>query len=128
MQGKLDYDEYVLSASELMQLFQLQQVLISLRTSFIADHNRWAAISYQKDKVCYSTEYDIHIVDRVGAGDCFAASYIYAVLSGYSTSSALEFAVAASCLKHTIEGDYGLFSRQEVENLMNGNRLGRVQR
>ena len=128
LHGRLDYEEYMYSAAQLSDRFQLQQVLISLRTSFSADHNRWAAMSYQGGKAFFSSEYDIQIVDRVGAGDSFAGSYIYAMLNGYSGLKALEFAVAASCLKHSIEGDYALITLQEVEELMNGNKLGRVQR
>ena len=76
----------------------------------------------------YSKEYHLHIVDRVGGGDSFGGGLIYALLNGKSTQDAVEFAVAASCLKHSIEGDYNMVSVDEVEKLAGGNGSGRIQR
>ena len=76
----------------------------------------------------FSKKYAVHIVDRVGGGDSFGGGLIYSLLNGYAPQKAIEFAVAASCLKHSIEGDYNLVSASEVESLANGNASGRVQR
>ena len=83
---------------------------------------------YDGKDYCFSKSYDMHIVDRVGGGDSFGAGLIYATLSGYSSQDALEFAVAASCLKHSIEGDFNMVSVKEVASLAGGNASGRVQR
>ena len=76
----------------------------------------------------FSKKYSIHIVDRVGGGDSFGAGLIYSLINGYDAQSAIEFAIAASCLKHSIEGDYNLVSKKEVETLAGGDASGRVQR
>ena len=81
-----------------------------------------------EDTCYFSKEYDIKIVDRVGGGDSFGAGLIYSLLSGKSSQDALEFAVAASCLKHSIEGDFNQVSVGEVETLAGGDGSGRVQR
>jgi 2-dehydro-3-deoxygluconokinase len=83
---------------------------------------------YKEDEFYFSRNYPIHIVDRVGGGDSFGGGLIYALMSGYSNQDALEFAVAASCLKHTIEGDHNHVSVSEVKTLMGGDGSGRVQR
>ena len=83
---------------------------------------------YKNGEYYFSRNYPIHIVDRVGGGDAFAAGLIYAFLNGYSDKDALEFAVAASCLKHSIEGDHNHVTVDEVKTLMAGDASGRVQR
>ena len=83
---------------------------------------------YTGKKAYFSKKYSMHIVDRVGGGDSFGGGLIYALRSGYDAQKAIEFAVAASCLKHTVEGDYNLVSLTEVESLAGGNASGRVQR
>ena len=83
---------------------------------------------YDGESYCFSKSYHLHIVDRVGGGDSFGAGLIYALLSGKNTQSAIEFAVAASALKHSIEGDYNRVSVSEVEKLAGGDGSGRVQR
>ena len=80
------------------------------------------------DEYCFSKKYDLHIVDRVGGGDSFGGGLIYALLNGKSTQEAVEFAVAASALKHAIEGDYNLVTVAEVERLAGGDGSGRIQR
>lgn len=80
------------------------------------------------EKKSTKQQYNIHIVDRVGGGDSFAGGLIYGLVAGMDNQKALEFAVAASCLKHSISGDFNLVSRAEVENLMSGDGSGRVQR
>ena len=83
---------------------------------------------YDGENYCFSKKYDLHIVDRVGGGDSFGAGLIYSLLTGKDTQSAIEFAVAASALKHTIEGDYNMVTVAEVENLLKSGGSGRVQR
>ena len=87
-----------------------------------------AALLYDGKDYCFSKEYEMYIVDRVGGGDSFGGGLIYALLNGKSTQDAVEFAVAASCLKHSIEGDYNMVSVDEVEKLAAGNGSGRIQR
>ena len=104
---------------------------ITLRESFSATMNGWSAMLHD-DEDCEqptrSTRYEIHIVDRVGGGDSFASGLIYGLLSKESSKDALEFAVAASCLKHTIPGDFNLVSVDEVDKLVKSGGSGRVER
>lgn len=83
---------------------------------------------YDGNEYCFSKSYHLHIVDRVGGGDSFGGGLIYALLSGKSTKDAIEFAVAASALKHSVEGDYNRVGAAEVEKLSGGDGSGRVQR
>ena len=93
-----------------------------------ANDNNWSAMLYDGREYYFSKKYKIHIVDRVGGGDSFGAGLIAAVLNDYDAQSAIEFAVAASCLKHSIEGDFNLVSVEEVLKLAEGDGSGRVQR
>ena len=126
--GKLNYDGYVSVAKQLTQKFSFKGVAITLRESLSANDNNWSAMLYTCDKPYFSKKYSMHIVDRVGGGDSFGAGLIYSLMNGYDGQKAIEFAVSASCLKHSIEGDYNLVSKEEVEALANGNASGRVQR
>ncbi len=128
--GNLDSARYEQVCRSLMERFpRVQKVAITQRKSLGADHNRWSAVLYNGGGLLVSQEYDItHIVDRVGGGDSFAAGLIYGLSRYGSDREALEFAVAASCLKHTIEGDYNRVSVAEVETLMGGDKSGRVSR
>jgi 2-dehydro-3-deoxygluconokinase len=126
--GKLNTDSYKEVAKILMERFGFQKTAITLRKSLSANDNHWSAMLYDGKQFYFSKEYQIHIVDRVGGGDSFAAGLIYALLNEYSSKEALEFAVAASCLKHSIEGDYNLVSVEEVKKLASGDASGRVQR
>ena len=101
---------------------------ITLRTSISASDNDWAGMLYDGKDYCFSKEYHLRIVDRVGGGDSFGGGLIYSILSGKTTQEAVEFAVAASALKHSIEGDYNRVSVAEVEKLAGGDASGRVQR
>jgi 2-dehydro-3-deoxygluconokinase len=102
---------------------------ITLRESISADHNNWSACLYDGNQFLVSSKYSINnIVDRVGGGDSFSAGLIYGLNTYGSKEDALEFAVAASCLKHTINGDFNLISASEAERLMKGDASGRVQR
>ncbi|MEG0774725.1 sugar kinase [Clostridium sp.] len=126
--GTLSDEGYKNVAKQLTERFGLKYVAITLRESFSASDNGWSAMLYDGENFYNSKKYKMHIVDRVGGGDSFGAGLIYGLTSGYSNQEALEFAVAASCLKHTIEGDFNLASVDEVETLMNGDSSGRVQR
>ncbi len=126
--GKLDKEGYKSVAKQLMDTFGFEKVAITLRSSISASDNDWAGMLYDGENYCFSKEYHLHIVDRVGGGDSFGGGLIYALLSGKDTQSAIEFAVAASALKHSIEGDYNRVGVSEVEKLAGGDGSGRVQR
>lgn len=126
--GKLDKEGYKSVAKQLKDTFGFEKVAITLRSSISANDNDWAAMLYDGENYCFSKEYHLHIVDRVGGGDSFGGGLIYALLSGKDTQAAVEFAVAASALKHSIEGDYNRVSVSEVEKLAGGDASGRVQR
>lgn len=126
--GTLNRDGYVSVARQLSKRFGFKVVAITLRESLSANDNHWSAMMYTDEKAYFSRKYPIHIVDRVGGGDSFGAGLIYAMLSGWNEQKIIEFAVAASCLKHTVEGDYNMMSTDEVLSLAEGNASGRVQR
>ncbi|MGE5583668.1 MAG: PfkB family carbohydrate kinase [Bacillota bacterium] len=126
--GKLNEEGYKKVARELVERFKLKTAAITLRESHSASDNSWAAMMYDGTNFFNSKKYKMHIVDRVGGGDAFAAGIIYGLTSGLDKQAVLEFAVAASCLKHTIEGDFNMVSLEEVEALMKGDASGRVQR
>ena len=126
--GSLDAAAYRSVAEELLARFGLKAVAITLRESLSASDNRWSACLHDGREFHVSRTYPIHVVDRVGSGDAFAAGLIYALRTGRSHADALEFAVAASCLKHTIPGDFNLVSVAEVEALAAGVTTGRIRR
>jgi 2-dehydro-3-deoxygluconokinase len=128
--GKLEVDQYQKLAAKVMAEFpNLKVVAITLRESKSASHNGWSACLYNGKEFLVSRHYEItHIVDRVGGGDCFAGGLIYGLQTLATHQEALEFAVAASCLKHSIPGDFNRFSVDEVKNLLKGDGSGRVQR
>ena len=126
--GKLNCDGYSDVAKQLAERFGCKYVAITLRTSLSASDNRWAAMLYNGRESLLSKEYPVHIVDRVGGGDSFGSGLIYGLYTGMCDRDALEFAVAASCLKHTIEGDFNRVSVKEVQALADGDGSGRVQR
>lgn len=125
--GKLDREGYISVARKLKERFNFKYVAITLRESISANDNNWSAMLYD-DKAYFSRKYALHIVDRVGGGDSFGGGLIYALREKYDAQDAIEFAVAASALKHSIEGDYNLVSLDEVKALAKGNGSGRVQR
>lgn len=129
--GDIDEEGYIAVAKTLKSTYNFDTVAITLRESFSASHNGWSAMLYD-DKDCTtptrSKRYDIKLVDRVGGGDSFASGLIYGLLSEPNTKDALEFAVAASCLKQTIPGDFNLVSAEEVRKLATGSGSGRVER
>ena len=126
--GKLNHDGYKSVAKQLMDKFGFEKVAITLRTSISANDNDWAGMLYDGKNYYFSKSYHLHIVDRVGGGDSFGGGLIYSLLSGRSGQQAIEFAVAASALKHSVEGDYNRVSVSEVEKLAGGDGSGRVQR
>ena len=126
--GRLDRNAYKAVASELMDRFGMRMVAITLRSSRSASDNDWAGMLYDGDGYYFSREYHLHIVDRVGGGDSFGAGLIYALRQGMDPQDTVEFAAAASALKHSIEGDFNRVSVPEVEKLMRGDGSGRVRR
>lgn len=126
--GKLDRNGYISVAKKLTDKFNFKGVAITLRESISANDNNWSAMLYTNGQAYFSKKYSMHIVDRVGGGDSFGGGLIYSLLNGYEPQKAIEFAVAASCLKHSIERDYNMVSVKEVETLAHGNASGRVQR
>ena len=126
--GKVNHEGYKSVARQLMDKFGFEKVAITLRSSISANDNDWAALLYDGKEYCFSRSYHMHIVDRVGGGDSFGGGLIYATLMGYSTQESIDFAVAASCLKHSIEGDYNCVTVDEVKSLAGGSGSGRVQR
>ncbi|MDE6411454.1 MAG: sugar kinase [Clostridia bacterium] len=126
--GKLDQNGYISVAKKLTEKFHFKGVAITLRESKSANDNDWSGMLYTGGGAVFSKKYSMHIVDRVGGGDSFGGALIYALSNGYDPQRTIEFAVAASCLKHSIEGDYNMVSLSEVEALAGGNASGRVQR
>lgn len=126
--GKVNHEGYKDVAKQLKDTFGFSKVAITLRGSVSANDNNWAAMLYDGTDYYFSKNYLIHIVDRVGGGDSFGAGLIYACLHNYAPQETIEFAVAASCLKHTIEGDFNQVSVDEVKKLAGGDGSGRVQR
>lgn len=126
--GLLHEEGYQQVATELVSRFKLKCAAITLRENVDASVNNWSAMLYDGSDFYKSRKYNMHIVDRVGGGDSFCAGLIYGMSSGYTMQKSLEFATAASCLKHSIEGDMNLISISEAEALMNGDASGRIQR
>ena len=126
--GKVNHEGYISVAQQLAQKFQFKKVAITLRESISANDNGWSAMLYEDGKSYFSKKYMVHIVDRVGGGDSFGAGLIYSQVMGYGPQESIEFAAAASCLKHTIEGDFNMVSVDEVKKLAEGDGSGRVQR
>jgi len=129
--GHVSATEYRSVCAKLMNKFtRAKKVIITLRGSINADHNSWSGVMFDGKTLFEAPEYQItHIVDRVGGGDSFMGGLIYGLITfPGDDQKALNFAVAASCLKHTIHGDYNLVSVSEVEQLMKGDGSGRVVR
>ena len=126
--GKLNRDGYISVAKKLTDRFGFKGVAITLRESLSANDNNWSGMLYTDGNAYFSKKYAMHIVDRVGGGDSFGGGLIYSLINGYDSQKAIEFAIAASCLKHSIEGDYNMVSVKEVETLAGGDASGRVQR
>ena len=128
--GEINHEGYKSVAKQLADRFGFEMVAITLRESHSAFDNGWSAMLYnsKEDAYCFSKKYELHIIDRVGGGDSFGGGLIYSILNGKSTQEAVEFAVAASALKHSIGGDYNMVLVSEVEKLAKGDASGRIQR
>ena len=128
--GELDTAKYEKLAQDVLALYpNAQRIAITLRESKSANHNDWAACICDRNEFYVSKKYEIkNILDRVGGGDSFGGGLIYGLLNYDNQRDALEYAVAASCLKHSISGDYNRVTKKEVEALMGGDGSGRVQR
>lgn len=128
--GQLDPERYRQLCREVFRAYpNLELQAITMRESLSADHNRWSACLFDGSEFYVSRRYDItDIVDRVGGGDAFAAGLIHGLTTGMGREDALEFAVAASCLKHTIPGDVNRVTEEEVLSLLSGSGSGRVRR
>ena len=126
--GKLSKSAYRAVAEKLSDLFGFTHVGITLRSSYSASDNAWAGMLYTQGKAFFSKEYRLHLVDRVGGGDSFGAGLIYSIISGMDSDRSINFAVAASALKQTIEGDFNRISVSEVEHLMKNGGAGRISR
>jgi 2-dehydro-3-deoxygluconokinase len=126
--GSISPEGYEEVAKALTDRFHFKKVAITLRESISASDNNWAAMYYEDGNCYFSRKYAVRIVDRVGGGDSFGAGLIYANLKGLGPQETVEFAAAASCLKHSIEGDFNQVSVDEVKKLAGGDASGRVQR
>ena len=128
--AELDRKGYIWTAQNIHELYGCKKVATTLRKSFSASRNGWSAMLYdgEEDKAYFSDEYDIQIIDRVGGGDSFAGGLIYALTQEMPCQEAIDFAVAASCLKHTMEGDYNRTTVADVKNLLKSGGNGRVIR
>ena len=128
--GKLEVEKYREITGKVLEMFpNLKKIGVTMRESYSADHNGWSAVLNNRSDILVSKRYDVQdIVDRVGTGDTFAAGLIYGINNLENDQDALEFAVAASCLMHSIPGDLPLISVKEVESLAGGEASGRVQR
>ncbi|MDR2210955.1 MAG: sugar kinase [Spirochaetaceae bacterium] len=126
--GKISRAGYEQTAKTLTERFGFAQVAITLRESITASDNNWGAMLYRDGIAYFSKKYAVRIVDRVGGGDSFAAGLIYGLINAMAPQEALDFAAAASCLKHSVEGDFNQVSAEEVLKLAGGDASGRVQR
>ncbi|MGN0165212.1 MAG: PfkB family carbohydrate kinase [Lachnospiraceae bacterium] len=126
--GEVNRDGYKEVANKLKERFGFEKVAITLRESLSANDNLWSAMLYDGEEFIFSRKYNMHIVDRVGGGDSFGAGLIASQFLGHDSLHSIEFAVAASCLKHSVEGDYNMVTIDEVEKLVQGDGSGRVQR
>lgn len=126
--GVLNHEGYKDVAEQMKDRFGFSKIAFTLRESISANDNNWSAMLYDGTDCYFSKKYHMHIVDRVGGGDSFGGGLIAATLMGYDGQKTIDFAVAASCLKHSIEGDFNLVSIDEVQKLAGGDASGRVQR
>ncbi len=126
--GELNLEGYKDIFTRMKEKFGFTYVVSSLRESWSASDNGWSAVAYDGKELVHSKKYNVRIVDRVGGGDSFAAGLIYGLVTGKNIADSLEFAVAASALKHTIPGDFNHATLAEVEALVGGDGSGRVQR
>ena len=125
---QLSREDYIRMAKELAVKYSFDKIALTMRESISASDNNWSAMLYDGKEAAFSRQYKMHIIDRVGGGDGFGAGIIYALTAGMKTEQTIEFAAAAGCLKHSIEGDYNLVSVDEILGLAEGDGSGRVRR
>jgi 2-dehydro-3-deoxygluconokinase len=123
-----DNNQYKDELNKTTKRLGLKTLAITLRESITASYNKWSALLYINNKAYKSCKYEINVIDRIGAGDSFSAGLIYSFIKNKPYQDCLNFATAASCLKHSIEGDYNLLTTEEVNNLVIGNSSGRIVR
>lgn len=123
-----DFEGYKDVARQLKERFGFSKAAITLRTTLSSSDNRFCALLYDGESACFSRNYTMHLIDRVGGGDAFAAGLIYACMENMTCQQCVDFAAAASCLKHTVEGDCNLVSADEVSLLAFGSGSAQVQR
>ncbi len=128
MKGILNDEGYAAVASKIEKKYGIHTVAISMRRSISASDNDWGAMLYRDGKAYFSKRYMVHLVDRVGGGDSFAAGLIYGLMNDFDNQHTIEYAAAASCLKQTVEMDFSLSTAAEIEKLVGGNTTGRVER
>lgn len=126
--GTSNNESYIEVAEALQKRFNFKAVAITLRKSINASINGWSAMLYTDGKAYFGNEYEIHLVDRVGGGDAFGAGLIYALANKYEPIDAVNYATAAGCLAQTMEGDFNLASKAEIEKIAAGNVGGRISR
>lgn len=126
--GHINAEGYKRVCHRIEELFGVHTIAITLRESFSANRNGWSAVLYRGGEFYHSRRYDINVLDRVGGGDSFCAGLIHALSNDYDSAQALEYAVACSCLKHSVNGDFHIISDSEVLSLMASSGNGRVER
>ena len=126
--GELSEEGYVQVAQQICERFGTKRVAFTLRKSISANDNIWSGMLYENGRGYFSRSYNMHIVDRMGGGDSFGAGMIYSTVNGMPAQDSIDFAVAASCLKHSIELDFNLSTLEEVQQLLEGDGSGRIQR
>ncbi len=126
--GFIGADAYMEVMQAMEKKYSLKGIAVTFREQISANDNQWSGMYYTDGKAYRSKTYSLHIVDRIGAGDSFSGAWIYSILSGHSPQKIIDFAIAASCLKHSIEGDYNMVCVAEVNKLADGDGSGRVQR
>lgn len=124
--GELELEGYKSIFKQKKEKFGFKYVVSTLRESYSASDNGWSALIYDGEEFYRSRKYDVRIVYKVGGGDSFAGGLIYSLVTGKEFKDALEFAVAASAMKHTISGDFNIVTAEEVETLVGGDASGRV--
>ena len=124
-EGAVDVEKI---AKWMIDEFGLKGVAVTFRKAKSANDHDFSAFFITDGEIYPSKEYSMHLVDRVGGGDSFSAGWVYALMNGYSPQETIDFAVATSCLKHSVEGDFSLVTLEEVKSLINGDASGRVQR
>ncbi len=128
-ESETDFEDYYKAiVMEMRKKYSLKSVAITLRESHSAEKNCWSGLFCTDSKVWFSDKYELNIIDRLGGGDSFSAALIYALQNNYDPQKTIDFATAASCLKHSIEFDFNLISIAEVNELLNGKGDGRIQR